>query len=393
MLRRSMLALIGATMVAGAASLAHADGKEPIVIGLVMPYSGWFAAIDEGTIKGAELAVDDINAAGGVMGRPLKIVSYDMKSDPPLGADGAIDVISKGAKMIMVPTDFDFGGPGAFVAQSKGIPVFSGAADAKFGVSGIGNMAYSLSVASQVQGALMAEWAYAQGWKTAYLLLDNTINYTKSLCANFADRWKTLAGADGLLGQDTFLNNDPSIATQTTRILDLPKKPDVVFLCSYPPGGASALRQLRAAGVSQPVLAGEAMDGNFWLAMTPGLDKFYVANYASYVGDDPDSAVNAFFQRLQKKTGKAPDISYSVRGYSIVQAFARAVERAKSTDGAKVAAALDSFDKEPLLIGPTSFDKKLHIALTRPMTIMEVEHGALHAVERYAVKVSPPVQY
>lgn len=388
-----MLGLIAATSIASAASFAHAGNNDPIVVGLVMPYSGWFAPTDEGTIKGAELAVDDINAAGGVLGRPLKIASYDMKSEPPLGADGAIEVISKGAKMIMVPTDFDFGGPGAFVAQSKGVPVFSGAADAKFGVGGIGSMAYSMSVASQVQGALMAEWAYKKGWKTAYLLLDNTINYTKSLCGNFAARWKELAGADALLGQDTFLNSDPSIATQATRILDLQKKPDVVFLCSYPPGGASALRQLRAAGVSQPVLAGEAMDGSYWIGMVPDLSDFYVANYASFLGDDPDPQVNAFFERLQKKIGRSPDISYSVRGYAMIQAFAHAVERAKSTDGAKVAAALDKFDKEPLLIGPTSFTSKLHIALTRPMTIMAVERGKLHVVEKFAVKQVPPVQY
>lgn len=392
MVKKTFSAL-SAAILAGGIIAAQAAGSDPIVIGLVMPYSGFFAPIDEGTIKGAELAVDDINAAGGVLGRPLKIVSFDMKSEPPLGADGALDVISKGAKMIMVPTDFDFGGPAAFVAQSKDVPVFSGASDPKFGAAGIGSMAYTLSVASQVQGALMAEWGYRRGWRTAYSLLDNTINYTKSLCTNFDERWKKLAGADALLGRDSFLNNDPSIAPQATRILNLQKKPDVIFLCSYPPGGASAVRQLRAAGVTQPILSGESMDGSYWLGAVPNLNNFYVPNYGSFAGDDPDPAVNAFFQRLGKKTGKTPDISYSVRGYSIVQAFAHAVEKAKSTDGAKVAAALDGFTNEPLMIGPTTFNAKLHIGLARPMRIMEVEHGKMHFLEQYAVKEIPQFDY
>jgi branched-chain amino acid transport system substrate-binding protein len=63
-----------------------------------------------------EACVDDINAAGGVLGQPIEIVQFDNKSDPPLGADSAIDVINRGAKAILFPSDFDFGAPGAYVA-------------------------------------------------------------------------------------------------------------------------------------------------------------------------------------------------------------------------------------------------------------------------------------
>jgi branched-chain amino acid transport system substrate-binding protein len=51
-----------------------------------------------------------------VLGQPIEIVQFDNKSDPPLGADGAIDVINRGAKAILFPSDFDFGAPGAYVA-------------------------------------------------------------------------------------------------------------------------------------------------------------------------------------------------------------------------------------------------------------------------------------
>src|ERR1700722_6521634 len=186
--------------------------KKP-VLGLVMSFSGWFQPIDADTIAGAKLAVDDINAAGGVVGQPIEIVQFDNKSDPPLGADGAIDVINKGAKAILFPSDFDFGAPGAYVAQQNNVIAFSAASDPKFGVAGVGPLAYSVSNAAQAQGALMAEWAYkTKGWRTGYVLLDNTISYTKSLCGSFATRWKELAGDQALLGQDTFLNGDPSIA-------------------------------------------------------------------------------------------------------------------------------------------------------------------------------------
>ena len=81
--------------------------------------------------------------AGGVLGQPIQVVEFDNKSEPPLGADGAVDVIGKGAKAILFPSDFDFGAPGAYVAQQKDVVAFSGASDPKFGVQGMGSLAYS----------------------------------------------------------------------------------------------------------------------------------------------------------------------------------------------------------------------------------------------------------
>ena len=168
-----------------------ASAADKPVFGLVMSFSGWFQPIDADTIAGAKLAVEEINAAGGVLGQPIEIVEFDNKSDPPLGADGAVEVIGKGAKAILFPSDFDFGAPGAYVAQQSDVIAFSGASDPKFGVQGVGPLAYSTSNASQAQGALLAEWAFKEkGWKTAYVLLDNTIAYTKSLCASMGTRWK-----------------------------------------------------------------------------------------------------------------------------------------------------------------------------------------------------------
>jgi branched-chain amino acid transport system substrate-binding protein len=256
-------------------------------------------------------------------------------------------------------------------------------------------MAFSVSTPSRVQGAMNAEWGHdRKGFKTAYVLLDNTINVTKSACAEFTERWKKIAGASSILGSDTFLNPDPSIAPQITRILALPQKPDVVYLCSYVPGGASAIRQLRAAGITQPILSAEPLDGDYWLGMTPDLSKFFVSSMGAFFGGDPDKTVAGFFERYAKKYGKPADVSYGVRGYSEVEAFARAVERAKSTEGTKVAAELEKFNNEPLTIGPTTFTPKIHMGgAARPMAILEVADGKYRVVERYAIKEQPDIQY
>lgn len=381
-------AALSAALAVAASPIMAAENKP--VLGLVMSFSGWFQPIDADTIAGAKLAVEDINAAGGVLGQPIEIVEFDNKSEPALGADGAIAVIEQGADAILFPSDFDFGAPGAFVAQQNNVIAFSAASDPKFGVQGIGPLAYSVSNAGQAQGALMAEWAYKEkGWRTAYVLLDNTISYTKSLCGSFAERWTEIAGAEALLGEDTFLNGDPSIASQVTRITGLSEQPDVVFLCSYAPGGPSAIRQIRAAGIDAAILTGESMDGDYWIGSVPDLSNFYVVNYGSKYGDDPSAEVNAFFERFEKKFGRKADNSYGLRGYSAVQAWAIAANRAGSLDGDKVAAELDAFDKEPLVVGPTTWTPERHIEATRPMAIIGVQDGEFAAEGRFSVEEYP----
>src|ERR1700676_259966 len=390
MIGRMKLAALAASSVVFAFSTESQEADKP-VFGLVMSFSGWFQPIDADTIAGAKLAVDEINAAGGVLGQPIELVQFDNKSEPPLGADGAVDVIGKGAKAILFPSDFDFGAPGAYVAQQSNVIAFSGASDPKFGVKGVGPLAYSTSNASQAQGALLAEWAFKdKGWKTGYVLLDNTIAYTKSLCASMGTRWKEVAGADALLGHDTFLNGDASIAAQITRITSLAKKPDVIFFCSYAPGGPSAIRQMRAAGIDAAILTGESLDGDYWIGTVPDLSNFYVVNYGSKYGDDPEAGVNDFFKRFAAKYGKPADVSYGLRGYSAVQAWAKAANKAGSLAGDKVAAVLDTFDKEPLVIGPTTYTKDLHIQTTRPMSIIGVTAGKFAAVGRFTVEKYPP---
>lgn len=366
---------------------AQPAAADTVKFGLVMSYSGWFQPIDASTIDGAMLAAKEINAKGGVLGQQIEVVSFDNKSEPLLGADGALEVIGKDAKAILFPSDFDFGAPGAFVAQQNGVLSFSGASDPKWGVLGIGNLAYSMSNASQAQGAVLAEWAYhTNGWKTAYVLLDNTIFYTKSLCGSFASRWKQLAGDAGLVGEDTFLNGDPSIAAQVSRINGLAAKPEVIMVCSYAPGGPSALRQIRAAGLNQPIVSGESMDGDYWAGTVPGLSDFYVLTYGSFYGDDSDPINSDFFTRYEAEYGKRADVSYGLRGYSAVQAWALAAERAGSVEPAAVAAALDTFKDEPLVIGPTTFSPDLHISTTRPITLVQAQGGTFSNVGKATVQ-------
>jgi len=399
MRRAASLVAFALVIAAVAAALAATAGARqikapsgaPIIIGAATAQTGFISAYDKPAMEGAMIAVADINKAGGVLGRPLKIVTADTKSEINLGAQAGLQVISKGAVAMLVTLDFNYGGPAARVAASHGMVAISiGASSPKFGVQGIGPLAYTIGSNGDVEAYADAEWAYQkQHWKTAYLLDDNTTDADNTMCSSFATRWKQLGGS--IDGQDTFKNTDASIAPQITRIKGLSKAPDVIVLCSYPPGGAVATSQIRQQGITTPIIGNDAFDGNYWYAKTiPTLSNFFYNESSSIFGNDPDPKVNAFWAKYTTIAKGPPQVSFGAFGYTAVQALALAMQRAGTTKGTAVAAQLNKFTNAPLLL-PTTFTPTLHIDTHRAGRIMEIQKGK-HTVAALAkVEKQPPI--
>jgi branched-chain amino acid transport system substrate-binding protein len=361
------------------AGTAQAD--DPIVIGAATASSGWMAPYDEGPTAAAQVAVDEINEHGGVLGRQLKFVHLDTKTDRAEAARVASDLVKQKASLIIVSADFDMGGPSALVAnQAKVISFSTNGADIKLGNKAIGPYVFTAATDAQGSGALLADWGYKEKhWKTAYILTDVSLEYTKSVARGFKERWTQLAGAASLLGEDSYKNDDASVAAQISRIAALPNKPDVIALAAVIPGLPSVLRQLRAAGINTPIVGGVGYDGDEWHAALPpaALNDVYYGSYSSARGDDPRPEIKEFLGRYAARNGGKPPASggLAVSGYSVVYAWKLAAERAKSTESAAVLAQLEKFKDEPLLVGPTSYSDKLHTNLARPTLIFDFVEG------------------
>jgi len=371
------VAALTATACSSAARPPKAQETGPIVIGMPIGLSGLASGLDGPFLTGAQLAVEDLNASGGVLGRQLKIVTADAKSDPAQSANAAQTVIDQGAHFILPTVDYDLGGPAARVAQAKGLVSMTLAGDPRFGAVGIGNLAFNIYSGGPTEGASAAQFGYDKGWRHPYLLQDTTLGYSVSFCKYFKDAWSQIAGvSQSSVREDSFQNGDPSIASQITRLKSVTPAPDFVVLCSYPPGGASALKQLRAAGVDAPVVGGVAFDGTFWLPSVPKEDNFYAMGGGVLTGTDPDADRAKFFAAYKKKTGSAPALAiWPLAGYSSVQALAKAITAAKTTSSAEVAAQLEQFKDAALVIGPTTWTKDCHIAVGRPTVVIRMSKG------------------
>ena len=384
-----MKTFLSATAVAlGLAAPVMADD---ITIGFAIAQSGWLEAYDTPATTAARIRIEEINAAGGLLGRQIKWIEADTKSDQQQSASAGLQLIDEGADMLVVSCDYDFGAPAALAAESEGInSFFLCAEDVKAGIQGVGPNSFSASVLAAVQGATMAEWSMAErDAKTGYVLLDTTIEYNKGICTGFDWMFPT-AGGD-IVGRDTFKNGDASIASQITRIKALPQEPDVIMLCSYIPGAASAVRQIRAAGINSLILNGSAVDGSYWLGATPDLSGFVVPVQGSIYGDDPRADVEAFNVAYEKATGARPASSYAYPGYVLIDLWAKAVERAGTVDGSEVTAELEKMTDEPTAFGPRSFSDELHHQNAAEMQIIEITNAKPAVVSKWVISTPVPL--
>ena len=129
------------------------------------------------------------------------------------------------------------------------------------------------------------------------------------------------------------------------------------------------------------------------------MTNWYNLGHAATDGNDPNPAVNAFYKRFATKTGKPVVLDFGITGYSAIQAMAKAITIASAkaghftTDGKLLAAAMETFNKEPLLIGPTTFSKTSHLDMKRPEAFLFVDGNKSTLKGYYAPKVVPPVSY
>lgn len=346
--------LLAATAAFLVTSTSHADDHK-ITFGGALCLTGVQAPLDTPGYKGAQVAIKALNDAGGVLGKEVEFVNIDGKSDPVTVGNAALELIDQGADLIMAPCDFDFGGPASREAQDAGIVGMSlCASDPLYSSWSLGDKQFTLSMWNTTMGATAAEYAFnEQGWKTAYVVTDQFIAYTKSLSKYFVEHFETLGGE--ILLEDTYTNGDNDFSAQLARLQALETKPDVIFISSYGQDIGVIIRSLREVGYDAPVLGGDSYDDPAMIAAlgeTLGNDIYFVTH--TWMGEEAHPDMGKFVEMYTAMHGEAPDTSFVATGWDTVMVLAQAVELAGSTDGAAVAKALEEGEFQ-LLTGDLSY--------------------------------------
>lgn len=371
----------GAAADAGDGEAAAAGACEPLNIAIVAAKTGIISPFDIQPGQAFEMAINEINAAGGVCGEQATVTWTDTKSDPALTKQIAEKAVADGANVIVATCDFDFAAPALNVAQANGIPGLSLCLGDRKGVdlTTVGEYSFSPSPGNAFKGSAAAEFAYNdKGWTKAYLLQDDLLEYTKSLGDYATGRFEELGGT--IVGEDVFTGNeqlDPS--ANVTRLRDAAADADVIFVPSVVPAATTMIKAIRDAGIDTPIMMpGAAVDGTLVTGAIPNISDFYSMPFAcmsAYCEGDPDPDVKAFGDAFVAYTGEDPYLSYPVLSYELAKALAAAVETAGSTDGAAIVKALETMPPTDYLTGPIAWSETCHAPTGRQQRVVEYQNG------------------
>lgn len=351
-----------------------------IKIGSIGPLSGAVAVYGTDCKNGIDLAVEEINAAGGVNGQMFVVVSEDDEGNPEKSVSAYKKLVTKDeVKMIIGSLTSGCTMAISTLAQAQKVLLIAPAATAT-AITDAGNYVFRTCFIDPFQGTVGAKFALATlGSKRAAILYDAGNDYSVGLAENFE---KTFVEAEGeIVAKESYGTGDKDFNAQITKIKSV--NPDVVYLPDYYGTVALIAKQLSAQGLFTPMIGADGWDGLQDNAGDEVLNGYFSNHYAS---DSTSPAVQKFVQSYTDKYGKAPT-SFGALGYDSVYLLKDAIIRAGSTEIEAIRDAVEKSDGE-YVTGHLKFDE--HRNPIKSAVIVELvkdENGKLTTV--YKTTVNP----
>jgi len=301
--------------------------------------------------NGARLAIDEINAAGGVLGKKLSLLAEDDRNEPSEAASAVSKLITRNHVVALIGENASSRSLAAApIAQSYGVPMVS-PSSTNVEVTKKGDYIFRVCFIDPYQGKALALFA-RQNLKanTAAILIDSKSDYSVGLAAAF-DNSFTAAGGK-VVSQVKYAEGDSDFSAQLTTLSAL--KPDVLFVPGYYTDAGLIARQARGLGLQAVLLGADGWDSPK-LAEIGGaaVEGSYFSNH--YSVDDPSPAVRKFVDAYKKAYGAEPD-SIAALSYDAARLVADAIRRAGSTEGKRVRDALASTKDFPGVTGNITMD-------------------------------------
>jgi branched-chain amino acid transport system substrate-binding protein len=363
------------------------NAQAPIVIGWAFDSKGNMAPFDGPALGAAKVRISQINAKGGIGGRPLKLETCDTNNNNPAKAKScAASLLGKGADIIFTTCDVDYATPVVQESLKAGKLTIAPCIGTdqmgpkRFGKAG--KMAFSFGNVAQDEGSAMAEYAYRKGWRTANLATNTLLVYFKNVVQAFDKRFTQLGGK--IVGRESYATGANNVNTAVSRLNG--EKADVIVTSTAFGELPALVSGLRSLGNKTPILNSWAGDGTYWLTKNPQVTNYYAVTYASVFGDDPNKAVRALAAKLHAFTGGF------LAGTAAIDGVATAIRRSGgSTNGATLAATMEKFKKVPTLSGLVSFSPQFHTVYGRQYRVIKINNNKARYVGSVTAKVVPKI--
>lgn len=359
-----------------AATTTTTPASGTIKIGGLAPLTGNLSIYGIATNNGVKLAIDEINANGGVLGKKLEYIVYDEKGDAT-EAVNAYNKLVTNDKIVALIGDVT-STPSIAVAQQAakdGIPMITATGTAA-DITKAGKNIFRVCFIDPYQGEVMASYASKKlNAKKAAILYNTSDDYSIGLTNSFEATAKTLNLT--VVDKEGYAKGDVDFKSQLTKIAAA--NADVLFIPVYYEDAALIAVQAKAAGIKAVMLGADGWDG----IVDKISDKTAIENAyfcCGYSAESTDTKLQAFIKKYNETYKEAPK-GFSAQGYDAVYLLAQAMKDAGSTDKTAVVNALTNINFTGIT-GTIKFDAERNPI--KGVVINTFKSGAVKFVENYA---------
>ncbi len=343
--------LILLVVLAMAGSLVAGCGESnTIKIGTIQSISGPVSTYGIQTRDAIKMAVDEINAEGGVLGKQIELIVEDDEASPDKTTNAFKKLVAKDKVVSVI---------GALIskctlaitkeAQAKKVVLLT-PTSTNDTVTDAGDHVFMSCYNDSFQGQVGAQFAYETlKAKNAAILYDITNDYSKGLTTNFKEKFEALGGK--VVASESYSAGDKDFNAQLTKIKAT--KPDILFIPDYYNTVSLIAKQVRSQGINITMLGADGWDEITNNAGDEVLGSYY-CNHYSPMSNDPD--VQSFVEKYTEKYKATPN-ALAALGYDATYILIDAIERAGSTDSDKIKAALMETDGK-FVTGNIRFNEK-----------------------------------
>ncbi|MFX4263433.1 ABC transporter substrate-binding protein [Pelotomaculum propionicicum] len=369
----ALVALLAVALLAvgcgGSKDAPNAAGGDTIKIGFLGGKTGAHAHYGIETLKGMQMAVEDINKAGGVLGKKLEIVEGDHGSNSSEAANVTQKMITQKVSAIVGDPTTGITKTAAQICQPAKVVLLSAGAVGT-GVVEIGDYIYRDTLLDAVAAPAVTKYLTEElGWKKVALVTTTGLSYSESLTAIFKPALAKY-GVE-IVAEQSIMEKDTNFSAQVTSLSQ--KSFDGVIFTGYYNEGALFMKEMRKQGLNQVMAGGDGLLGKELYELG---DKAVEGSmvYAGFAVDPKNTAgiTKEFIEKYQAQNNNNKPDMFAAQGYDAVLMLAEAMKKANSSDPAVFKEALAKTKDFKGVTGTITFDANRE-PIKSPVYLQEVK--------------------
>jgi branched-chain amino acid transport system substrate-binding protein len=354
--------------------VATAAASEVILLGEVGSLTGSEATFGISTQRGIQMALDEVNAAGGVKladgtQKKIDVRVYDDQGKPEEAANAVTRLITQDkVKVILGEVASSNSLAMAPKAQAAQVPMIT-PTSTNPKVTEVGDYIFRVCFIDPFQGKVMAKFAHDNlKVKNVAVLKDNKSDYSLGLASVFTKEW--VAMGNTIAGEEAYSKGDTDFRGQLTAIKGT--KPDAIYVPGYYTDVGVIARQARELGIKAPLMGGDGWESEKLFELGgSAIEGSYFSNH--YSSEDPSPRVQDFIKSYKAKyAGTMPD-SLGALGYDAAMVAVAAIGRAKDLSGPSIKDEIAKTKDHPGVAGNITLDAKRNA--TKPAVVLQVKDG------------------